>query len=180
MENLRICSVSDEYISFLRDNNPRVYSNKEENRIHERKYLGVVLKINQYEYFIPMSSPKNSDYQLAGDGYAIKKSIIPIIRMIAKDSKGEKVLRGTLRISHMIPVPDSELIKYDIESEQDKEYRDIIYDEEKFIRNNKSKILSYAKTMYNQKSINYDVGYVRAALDFKSLELLCSQYKNTK
>ena len=32
-------------------------------------------------------------------------------------------LKGTLRISHMIPVPDSELELYDLNSEQDINYK---------------------------------------------------------
>ena len=51
-----------------------------------------------------MSSPKESDYQIAGEQKVIKKSIVPIIRIVVKNSKGEKELKGTLRISHMIPV----------------------------------------------------------------------------
>ena len=44
----------------------------------------------------------------------IKKSIVPIIRMMHRNSKKEKELLGTLRISHMIPVPESEIMLYDI------------------------------------------------------------------
>ena len=56
-----------------------------------------------------MYSPKETDYQVAGKQKVIKKSTIPIIRMVVKNSKGEKELKGTLRISHMIPVPEDEL-----------------------------------------------------------------------
>lgn len=41
----KIYSISDEYIDFLRAEMPNVYSNKVENRIHTRKYVGIVLKI---------------------------------------------------------------------------------------------------------------------------------------
>ena len=110
MKELRLCSVSDVYINFLRSKISNVYSNKDDNRIHTRKYLGVVMQLNAYKYYIPLSSPKKSDYQLAGDKLVIKKSIVPIIRITRKNSEGNKELLGTLRISHMIPVPDSELI----------------------------------------------------------------------
>lgn len=40
-----------------------------------------------------------------------------IIRMIEKNN-GVRELKGTLRISHMIPVPESELILYDLENEE--------------------------------------------------------------
>lgn len=52
--------------------------------IHTRKYLGVVLQIGQYNYYVPMSSPKDSDYQIAGANKVIKKSIVPIIGIVVK------------------------------------------------------------------------------------------------
>ena len=58
------------------------------------KYLGVVLQIGQYLYYVPMSSPKDSDYQIAGANKVIKKSIVPIIRIVVKNKDGEKELKG--------------------------------------------------------------------------------------
>ena len=110
MEELKIYSVSDEYIEYLRKEEPNVYSNKIDSRTHTRKYIGIVLKLGKYNYYVPMSSPKESDYQIAGDQKVIKKSIVPIIRIVVKNSKGEKELKGTLRISHMIPVCGSKFM----------------------------------------------------------------------
>ena len=73
-----------------------------------------MLHIDRYNYYIPMSSPKNSDYQIAGKDKVIRKSIVPIIRIVVKNAAGKKELEGTLRISHMIPVPASELELYDM------------------------------------------------------------------
>ena len=123
MDNFKIYSVTDEYIDYLRIIEPNVYSNKVENRIHTRKYIGTVLEMNGYKYFVPMSSPKDTDYQMAGGNRVIRKSIVPIIRMIEKNN-GVRELKGTLRISHMIPVPESELILYDLENEEDKDNDD--------------------------------------------------------
>ena len=67
MKEFKIYSVSDKYIEYLRKEVPNVYSNKVNNRKHTRKYVGVVIRIGRYNYYIPMSSPKNSDYQIAGD-----------------------------------------------------------------------------------------------------------------
>ena len=117
MEEFKLYSVSDEYVKWLRKDFPNVYSNKINSRTHTRKYLGVVLQIGQYHYYVPMSSPKDSDYQIAGADKVIKKSIVPIIRIVVKNKNGEKELKGTLRISHMIPVPISELELYDLENE---------------------------------------------------------------
>ena len=171
MEEFRIYSISDEYVMFLQEYFPNVYSNKVENRTHTRKYIGTVMNINEIYYYIPMSSPKESDYQVAGAEKVIKKSIIPIIRIVVKNSKGEKELKGTLRISHMIPVPTSELIEYDIDAEKDVDYRELVKDEWLFIRRHKDKIANYAKVMYKQKNEEFNIGYVKSALEFKKLEV---------
>lgn len=178
MKRLKVYSVSDAYIEYLRSHLPNVYSNKENHRIHTRKYVGVVIELAGYNYYIPMSSPKGSDYQIAGNDKVIKKSIVPIIRMVVKNKKGEKELKGTLRISHMIPVPETELELYDLDHEPDEEYKDLVQQEVIFIRKQREKIIANAQLLYNQKK-NHDQsnGYVKSALDYSFLEVLCKKYK---
>lgn len=177
MEEFKVYSVSDKYISYLRDKYPNVYSNKVENRTHTRKYVGIVITMGEYNYYIPMSSPKDTDYQVAGATKVIKKSIIPIIRIVVKNSAREKELKGTLRISHMIPVPESELELYDLENETDEAYKDLVQNEIIFIRKNQEKIRNNAEVLYKQKLENdTTAGYVKSALPYKELEELCKQY----
>ena len=177
MKELKIYSVSDKYISYLRETHPNVYSNKIDNRTHTRKYIGVVITIGEFKYYIPMSSPKDSDYQIAGEIKVIKKSIIPIIRIVVKNSSGKKELKGTLRISHMIPVPESELELYDLENETDEAYKDLVQNEIIFIRKNQDKIMNNAMVLYKQKAENdASAGYVKSALPYKEIEELCRAY----
>lgn len=181
MEEFKLYSVSDDYVEWLRKEFPNVYSNKINSRTHTRKYLGVVLQIGEYHYYVPMSSPKDSDYQIAGKNKVIKKSIVPIIRIVVKNKDGEKELKGTLRISHMIPVPTSELELYDLENETDSTYKDLVRNEMIFIRKHREKIVSNAKVIYNQKVANdTTAGYVKSALDFQALEMLCDEYEKSK
>ncbi len=176
MQEFKIYSVSDTYISYLRESDPKVYSNKESSRTHTRKYVGIVLSINDYHYFIPLSSPKESDYQVAGEDKVIKKSIIPIIRITEK-THGVKELKGTLRLSHMIPVPDSELELYDLDNEQDENYKALVKAEMIFIRKNSDKIRNNASVLYKQKEAGDDsIGYLKAALDYKGLEKLHDKF----
>ena len=130
-----------------------------------------------FYHYIPMASPKESDYQRAGDSLVIKKSIVPIIRIVTKNSKGMKELKGTLRISHMIPVPESEIELYDIENESDNHYKDLIRDEVIFIRKNQEKIKNNAAIMYKQKMEgDRSAGYVKSALDYTALEDRCRTF----
>ena len=181
MEQFKLYSVSDEYVEWLRKDFPNVYSNKINSRTHTRKYLGVVLQVGQYNYYVPMSSPKDSEYQIAGANKVIKKSIVPIIRIVVKNSAGEKELKGTLRISHMIPVPESELELYDLENESDDTYKDLVQNEMIFIRKNRERIESNAKLLYKQKVANdTTAGYVKSALDYQELEVLCDMFEKHK
>lgn len=136
MREIKIYSVSDKYIAYLQEKYLRVYSNKDETRIHTRKYVGIVLFIRGFHYYVPMSSPKDSDFQIAGNKKVIKKSIVPIMRIVVKNGKGEKELKGTLRISHMIPVPIDELEHYDADKETDTVYKELIQNQLVFIRKN--------------------------------------------
>lgn len=177
MEKFKIYSVSDKYILYLQEKYPNVYSDKIDNRTHTRKYVGVVITIEEFKYYIPMSSPKDSDYQVAGDLKVIKKNIIPIIRIVIKNSAGEKELKGTLRISHMIPVPESELELYDLENETDEAYKDFVQNEIIFIRKNHDKIMNNATVLYKQKAENdTTAGYVKSAFPYKEIEELCKVF----
>ncbi len=58
---MKLYTVIDEYIDYLRQFDSKVYDNKKDKRKVMRKYLGIVLTINEMNYYIPMSSPKKSD-----------------------------------------------------------------------------------------------------------------------
>lgn len=177
MENIKIYSISDRYIDFLREKYPNVYSNKVEHRTHTRKYIGIVITIGQYHYYVPMSSPKNSDYQIAGNDKVIKKSIVPIMRIVVKNSDGVKELKGTLRLSHMIPVPESELELYDLDNEPDLAYKDLVQNEIIFIRKHANKIINNANLIYKQKAENDTTAkYINTALPYKEIESMCDVF----
>lgn len=187
MEKLGLYSVSDAYINFLRNDSKlvHVFDNKEDNRVHTRKYLGAVFSHNGFNYYIPFSSPKPKDYIINEDGTEkIKKDTVPIIRMTHSNSSGEKELKGTLVIGDMIPVPKSELTYYDISQETNVKYKDLVTKEYKFITANASKIIKTAKLLYKQKTRKNEIfndekpapKYVDVALDFKYAESKCQEY----
>lgn len=171
---MKLYSVTDKYIDYLRKFDSKVYDNKEDKRKVMRKYLGIVLTINEMNYYIPMSSPKDSDYK----DNKIRKSIVPIVRIISNEEVDNiPVLKGTLRISNMIPVPDSELILYEPKNEQNKNYKILVEKELEFIEKNEDMIKKYASIIYNQKNNDYDVSYIKNVVDFKLLEQKCKEYK---
>lgn len=171
---LNLYSVSDKYINYLRQFDDKIYDNKEEIRTHERKYLGVVLTVNEFNYYIPMSSPKNSDY-IDISKKIIRKDTKTIIRIY----EGNR-LYGTLRISNMIPVLITELEPYMVSNETDLKYKEVILGELRYINNNSNRIIKYAKTVYNQKIKNIDIGYIKNTVDFKLLEEKLKEWNKGK
>ena len=165
--------ISDKYIDYLRKTEPRVMSNKAESRIYHRKYLGIIQELNGFKYFIPLSSPKPKDYSQNG-----KPKTDSLITIYMKDSRR---LYGTLRFNNMIPVPDSEIINYDLNDEGDLKYKLIVFNELYFVRQNKDKIERTAKNLYESKTNNLKEqkgrqSLLEITLDFKMLEILCSRF----
>ena len=55
--------VSDEYVEYLLKIENHVMQNKPQERTYHRKYVGILTEINGFKYFVPMSSPKDKDYE---------------------------------------------------------------------------------------------------------------------
>ena len=177
MEKLKLYTVDDYYIEYLKNFDRQIVFSKGDDYVTSRKYIGVVLRIKEYNYFAPLSSPKESDYYYKQGKRLIRKNIIPLIRLI--DSKGN--LLGKIKLNNMIPVPESCLTLYDIENEPDTKYRDLITDEIISIRRQREQILKNARILYNQKTKNYPgIGYLSSTVDFLKIERVCSEYRMPK
>lgn len=177
---MKLYSISDEYISFLRKSYPRIYSNKEESRVHTRKYLGAVIEISGYNYYIPLSSPKfEHDYVEIDGKRTIRKSSLIVIRITEGEGDNEE-LKGTLQIGTMIPVPSSELVNYNVDEEKDVNYRNLIWSELEFIRKNEKKIIKNASILYKKKAEGCKEKVVEFCLDFKGVEKQCDLWNERK
>ncbi|WP_175494496.1 type III toxin-antitoxin system ToxN/AbiQ family toxin [Oribacterium sp. WCC10] len=179
---LKLYSVSDEYIHYLRVENhvTHVFDSKEGHRTHKRKYIGIVISINTYNYFAPLSSPKASDYI---DG-KIRSSNTSILR-ITKIDKGQEILLSTIKLLNMIPVPDSELLSYNPDEETDLKYKSIIKDEIRWIERNDVNILNNSRIIYNlkihesERKTPKNIKLLNAILPFKELEKLHDNWIRT-
>lgn len=181
---MRLYSVSDEYISYLRKKFPRVYSNKENKRVHTRKYLGAVIEIGTHKYYIPLSSPKEKHDYIVVDGRKTIRRDSLIVMRIVSGTGGDKSLKGTLQIGTMIPVPNDAIELYDVENEPDQAYKDLVNEEIIYIRKNEKKIMKNAKVLYSKRKAGDTNKVVQSCLDFVALEKECDSWKikrtNTK
>lgn len=82
----------------------------------------------------------------------------------------------------MIPVPDSEVIAYDLNDEGDLKYKMIVLNELYFVRSNQDKIEKKALQLYKDKTEGLDKSngkqkLLDITLDFKKVEKYCDEYK---
>ena len=162
--------VSDKYIEYLSKIESHVMKNKPDDRTYHRKYVGIITEINGFKYFVPMSSPKEKDYENG----KIKKNNLTTIYMRNKEK-----LYGTLRFNCMIPVPKTELSEYRINDEGDFSYKMLMLAEYNFCKDNREKIEKTARNLYEKKcSCDVtDFPVAKIVVEFKKIEEACKNYK---
>lgn len=157
MEKLRIYRVEDKYIRFLKGVDDRVQDNK--NR--RRPYVGVVLLVSNYRYFVPMESPKPSHAKIKSGKHIFKID-------------GGKL--GLLGFNNMIPVHDAALVTFDIDKEPDPLYASLLRRQAAFINRNKADVMNHASATYYDV-VNHKNAFLEGiSCDFKKLESACNRY----
>ena len=125
MNNLEIYNVNYEYIDYLRSF-PELKSVYEHKYFlsHNggRKYIGIVFKINEFKYFVPIHSGYKEEikrkcvyYNLEGKR-KIKKARHDIY-FISKDKDGNEKIETVIKCNLMIPIDENDIIKYSINDE---------------------------------------------------------------
>jgi protein AbiQ len=154
-----------EYVNYLRQ-----FDKKVENIDYNTKlkpYIGILITINEFNYYVPISSAKEKHYKIREGMDFIK---------IMQDDK----IVGVLNLNNMIPISDDNVkaLKYkDIEN-----YREFINSKEKtlyisflsfeldLINNKVEKIKNSAIKLYNEKLKNPNSNVSKRCCDFKLLE----------
>lgn len=157
METLKLYRVSDKYIRFMKGTDSRVQDNKD----RRRPYVGVVLYVGGFRYFVPMESPKPNH------------SNIKPGRHIIKLDNGKL---GLLGFNNMIPVHDEALISFDIDSESDLKYADVLRRQVSAINRIKADICDHASKTYYDVVNKKNSFLLGICCDFKKLENACKRY----
>ena len=165
---MEIYSVDNSYVGYLHGFDSKVLLNVGAGYSKSRKYVGCVIEMNGWKYFIPLSSWKPNDYELVLGVKRIKKDSVPLIRVT---DPTRTRLYSTLQINNMIPVPKECLIFYDVSLETDAKYKMLMLSEISFIKSNEPKITKNAQLIYKQRKNNeFHIGYIRNTVDFQLLE----------
>lgn len=158
MENLRIVRISDHYIRFLHGRDNRVPYNKG----NRRPYVGVVLNVGEFKYFVPMESPKPNHEKMKPGKHILKL---------------DEGRMGLLGFNNMVPVHKDALIEFDINAEPDEKYRELLRRQITLCNRMKADILNRASATYYDVVNNKNKFLVRISCDFKALEAACKGYK---
>lgn len=152
---MKLYYVDEDYINKLRNVDERVLLNKS-----TRPYLGVVLSINDLNYFVPLSSPKEN-----------KKTNNQLsIKLFEVNNINNRL--GYLLFLNMIPVPDQYLSKIDMQyiKEQDLEYYKLLTNQLIFIRQENQRIVNKAQKVYNNAMIKKVPFFKSMCVDYLALE----------
>lgn len=153
---MRIYRIKDEYIDFLRKYDKKVSKNKKETR----PFVGIVFEINNFKYFVPLSSPKEK--------YLKMNNRVDIFKL----NDGEL---GVINLNNMIPVLEDYLLDFNIEMVEDINYRILLRKQLRIIKKNGEKIKGNAKKLYTIISQMYDVEY-KSDINKKILKNRCVEY----
>lgn len=155
-DKLRIFRVTEEYVEYLRTFDDQVH--KHDDKKNTTPYLGIVLNINGFDYYAPMTSPK-AKHKHMNDSYDFIK--------IKNGSY------GAINLNNMIPILKGELIEFDISTLTDEFKKNIFQNQAGFIRRNSKYIQDTAEILYNMiinDKINKEEKLVARCCNFKLLE----------
>ncbi len=178
---LGIYNIDVSYLKYLHDDiDSEVYYAP--SRYETKPFLGIVVGIGSYTYFIPFSSskPKHLKWRnVARDHYLIyeiikKDAVSP--RAVCKPIDGEMVrhIIAVLDIKKMIPVPTGCYSKVDFSKISNASYKAILEKEYRFCRHIQDGILKRVSRIYSEQK---ETGIVQNFYcNFVALEAACDEY----
>ena len=158
--NLKFYDVDGEYIKYLRENGDQKIPNIEYEK-HKKFFCGIVLTINNFNYFAPVSS--------------YNKKVHTSFLIMDKDRETKKLKAiSSLRFSFMFPCPIEYLSQKDF-SKEDEKYKILLRKELHYCNTNREKIKKMANEVY-KLGLNEKNRQKFNICDFKKLEEKCLEY----
>lgn len=161
MENIKLYEIDSKYINYMTKFAVHLFHNKQSGQNNERKYIGVVLYINGYEYFAPLSSYKSKHQKM--------KESIDLLKIKQY---------AVINLNNMFPVPPKLCTYVDINKQSDSKYKALLLAEYRAIKAIQKKIRKNAKTLYHLKlKEGESTPLAKRCNDFQLLEKACIEYK---
>lgn len=158
---IKLYEVNPDYIDYLVPYAPHLFHNKQLGQHNERKYIGIVLEINNMKYFAPLSSFKSKHLKMKNSLDFLKIGNYAVIN-----------------INNMFPVPDGEYTYVDIPKVKNPQYRKLLTAEYRIIRRMQDKIRAHASEVYKHKMKQGSAtALAKRCNDFLLLERRCMQFE---
>jgi len=164
--------VNKNYINYLRMHDKKVGNIDYDTRF--KPYIGILIRIKDFNYYVPISSVKPKHYKMKED--------MDFIKLV----KNNKII-SVLNLNNMIPIlhDNVSILKYNnvqeyrnFNSEQEKKlYISFLSLELTLINKKMDKIRKSALRLYNEKLKNPASKISKRCCDFKLLEEKCILYK---
>lgn len=159
--NLKLYEINPCYVTYLSEYAPHLFLNKQKNQKNERKYIGIILEVNGFRYFAPLSSFKEKHKKM--------KEGVDFIKL--KDY-------AVININNMFPVAENEYTYVDINKEKDVQYKALLQAEYRIIKANQNRIIKNAEIVYKHKLMKGNkTPLAKRCNDFTALEKACREYK---
>ena len=157
---LNIYEIDPDYISYLSGFEEHLFRNKKISQNFNRKYVGIVLSINGFDYFAPLSSFKEKHKRLSETLDFIKIGQYAVINL-----------------NNMFPASIESCKQINFNEIQDLNYKNLLRSEYRIIRKKAALILNNANEVYRHKLINDGKSKLsQRCNDFKLLEEKLKEY----
>ena len=135
--NFSFYTVSTDYCDFLRGFDPCVPYTMDKKSV--RPFVGIVLNVNGFNYYAPLTSPKPKHLKMKNQTDFLKIN---------------GGVWGAINFNNMIPVPLECLNKVEInilitDAKPDKDYKNLLSNQLSWCNSNKERITKQAEKLYN-------------------------------
>ena len=163
--NLKIVRVSSDYCDYLRKFDNKVAYNKYEKEL--RPFIGILFKIDECEYFAPLSSPKEKHKKM--------KNTVDFFKI----KNGEL---GAVNFNNMIPVNKNNYSLVELNKEtltiSEFKYQKLLREQLEWLNANYYQVKNKSFKLYNlYNNGKLPENIMKRCCNFKLLEEKCKQYK---
>ena len=163
--NLKIVRVSSDYCDYLRKFDNKVAYNKYEKEL--RPFIGILFKIDECEYFAPLSSPKKKHKKM--------KNTVDFFKI----KNGEL---GAVNFNNMIPVSKNNYSLVELNKEtltiSEFKYQKLLREQLEWLNANYYQVKNKSFKLYNlYNNGKLPENIMKRCCNFKLLEEKCKQYK---
>ena len=164
--NLQLVKIESNYCDYLRSFDSRVPYNMNDKEL--RPFVGILFKIDTFEYFAPLSSPKLKHLKM--------KNTIDFFKI-----KGGEL--GAVNFNNMIPVQSNNYqiihLNRKVNTLAEKKYQELLKDQLTWLNENYIQVKNKSSKLYNLYISNkLSKNIMERCCNFKLLEEICEQYNS--